>query len=62
MKRLIRRWLGLRDTHHMTCKEMQVFGELLEVSDPCCIREGSQIEVGGMRLRVEAHVLRVTKL
>lgn len=61
-KKWIRRWLGLRDTHYMKCEEMKIYGELLEVTSPCEIKAGDDIEINRMLLRVEAHVLRVTKL
>ena len=62
MKRIIRRWLGLKDTHHITCQEMKVFGELLEVTSPCEIDKGDKIEISGQYYMVEAVALRVTRL
>ena len=62
MKRLIRKWLGLKDTHYMTCSELKIFGELLEVSDPCLIHEGNVINVNGMNLIVTGHALKVERL
>ena len=60
--RWIRKFLGLKDTHYMTCQEMRIFGELIVVSDPCSVSAGDKIEINGVYFVVECHVLRVTKL